>query len=117
MPGAQTVDGRKRLADLLDVTPTTLQRYIDHKATPPKAYVRLMFWESDWGRSTWASKADQHLKILAPQVNNLTDALAASEARCAALELEIHKLKTDRTAPDRFIAANDSYHQTPRSRK
>ena len=113
LPGCHSAEGRKRLAELLDVTPTTLQRYIDRKATPPKAYVRLMFWESDFGRSTWTSKADQHIKILAPQVNNLTDALEASRAECAALALEIQRLKADRAAPDRFIAVNDSYSGKP----
>lgn len=110
--GCNTAAGVKRLAALFDVSPRTVSKYIKGEAAPPAPLVRLLLWESRWGWSVAASKADQYVKILEPQLMTARQQLAHLEARCAALEAENQRLKSGAT-PSRFIAANDSFQRTP----
>lgn len=113
--GCNTPAGIKRLAALFDVSPRTVSKYISGESLPPAPLVRLLFWESRWGWSVAASKADQYVKILEPQLLTARQELARLEARCAALETENQRLKAGAT-PSRFIAANDSYKLQPSGR-
>jgi hypothetical protein len=105
----------KHVCLLLDIAPLTLQRYLTGERKPPKAAVRLLFMESDYGQSAVANKWHHGFVIDLRLRRELEADRASLQAQLAATEAENTRLRAALAQADAPAeAANESFAQAGR---
>lgn len=94
---------------LLGVLPATLTRYLNGKAAPPDALVRLLYLESSLGRDAVGTHAINGEQISRQLMRSQTDQIAALRATIAALEAECAALKIAHADSSDFAANSPFY--------
>ena len=101
---------------LLDTKPRTLQRYLNGKANPPAAMVRLLFMESFYGVSAVTMHSQNGEMYARKLADSLKEELARVAGHILDLELENADLRAAAAqgADSRQFAANSSRFGTGR---